>query len=121
MILAIVRQGLEVYSFAGERLPCLYIAEQCLCPNHFRFITKRTNEVNFMSNELFVELSDDQQEIVTGGLAVQELLNISNFTQDQVAGTSFATAGPTGASAGSSGAAQHINSDSISFQSAIAF
>jgi hypothetical protein len=67
-----------------------------------------------MSNELFVELSDDQQEVVAGGQASLALLNASFFTQDTVLGTSLSASGPGGAAAGSGGGAQSIKSGSLS-------
>jgi hypothetical protein len=73
-----------------------------------------------MSNELFVELNDEQQEVVTGGLAALTLLNASFFSSDTVVGSSFSVSGPGGAQAGSSGGAQSIDSGSFSFLGAIA-
>jgi hypothetical protein len=67
-----------------------------------------------MSNELFVELSDEQQEIVAGGTATLALFNASYFASDMVVGNSFSTSGPGGGIAGSSGGAQSIKSGSIS-------
>jgi hypothetical protein len=67
-----------------------------------------------MSNELFVELSDDQQEVVTGGAATLALFNASDFTKDTVFGSSASLSGPDGAVAASDGGAQHINSNSYS-------
>jgi hypothetical protein len=67
-----------------------------------------------MSNELFVELSDGQQEVVTGGEATLALFNASDFTQDTVFGSSASLSGPGGAAAASDGGAQHINSRSLS-------
>jgi hypothetical protein len=74
-----------------------------------------------MSNELFVELSDDQQEVVTGGLAALVLYNTSYFKQDTVMGNSGTVATPGGALAGSNGGAQSIKSGSLSALGAIAF
>jgi type IV secretory pathway TrbL component len=67
-----------------------------------------------MSNELFVELSDEQQEIVAGGQATLALFNASSFVQDTVVGTSLSQSGPGGSSSGSSGGAQHTASGSFS-------
>jgi hypothetical protein len=67
-----------------------------------------------MSNELFVELSDEQQEIVAGGTATLALLNTSFFTSDTVLGNSYSASGPGGAVAGSGGGAQAIKSGSLS-------
>jgi hypothetical protein len=67
-----------------------------------------------MSNELFVELSDEQQEIVAGGTATLALLNASYFQKDLVTGTSISASGPGGTMSGSSGGAQSIKSGSFS-------
>jgi hypothetical protein len=67
-----------------------------------------------MSNELFVELSDEQQEIVAGGQATLALLNISSYQKDTVFGDSFSKSTPGGAMSGSSGGAQSIKSGSLS-------
>jgi hypothetical protein len=67
-----------------------------------------------MSNELFVELSDDQQEVVTGGEATLALYNATDFTKDSVFGASASFSTPYGAAAASDGGAQHINSNSYS-------
>jgi hypothetical protein len=75
---------------------------------------KRTREAKSMSNELFVELSDEQQEIVAGGQATLALLNASFFTSDTVLGTSATVAGPGGAAGLSGGGAQAIKSGSLS-------
>jgi hypothetical protein len=74
-----------------------------------------------MSNELFVELSDDQQEVVTGGLAALALYNKSYFSQDTVMGNSLSVSGPGGAQAHSNGGAQSIKSGSESGLFSIAF
>jgi hypothetical protein len=63
---------------------------------------------------LFVELSDDQQEVVTGGEATLALYNATDFTKDSVFGSSVSLSGPGGAVAASDGGAQHINSRSLS-------
>jgi hypothetical protein len=73
-----------------------------------------------MSNELFVELNDEQQEVVTGGLAALTLLNISAYSVDTVMGNSYSLSTPGGAAATSGGGAQSIDSGSISFLGAIA-
>jgi hypothetical protein len=67
-----------------------------------------------MSNELFVELSDEQQEIVAGGQATLALFNASFFTSDTVLGNSLSASTPGGAIAGSNGGAQSIKSGSLS-------
>jgi hypothetical protein len=67
-----------------------------------------------MSNELFVELSDGQQEVVTGGAATLALLNATDFTKDTVFGSSASLSSPGGSVAASDGGAQHINSNSLS-------
>jgi hypothetical protein len=58
-----------------------------------------------MSNELFVELNDEQQEIVTGGA---EILSISatGFNQKTVLANTASASGPYGSLAGSQGGAQ---------------
>jgi hypothetical protein len=73
-----------------------------------------------MSNELFVELNDEQQEVVAGGLASLALLNITAFSQDTVLGTSGSMATPVGAVAQSGGGAQSTDSLGISGLLAIA-
>jgi hypothetical protein len=64
--------------------------------------------------DLIVEMSDEQQEMISGGNSLLSLINISNNSVDTVFGSSQALAGPTGASANSMGGAQSIDSGSIS-------
>jgi hypothetical protein len=73
-----------------------------------------------VSNELFVELNDEQQEVVAGGAASLTLLNITAFSQDTVLGTSGSAAGNWGAWSGSSGGAQSTDSFGLSFLAASA-
>jgi hypothetical protein len=58
-----------------------------------------------MSTELFVELSDEQQELVAGGDATLFLGNFAYYDLQAVGGVSGAVAGPGGAGAGSHGSA----------------
>jgi hypothetical protein len=74
-------------------------------------------EVTIMSNELFVELSDEQQEIVAGGasFSLGQYLTQSQFQQvvGSVGGAS--TAGPGGASSGAviSGGATNTSTSTL--------
>jgi hypothetical protein len=56
-----------------------------------------------MSNELFVELSDEQQELVAGGDASLFLGNLAIYDLQTVWGYSGAVAGPNGAASSSGG------------------
>jgi hypothetical protein len=58
-----------------------------------------------MSSEFFVELNDEQQELVAGGDASLFLGNIAIYDLQAVGGMSGAGAGPGGAGAGSMGSA----------------
>jgi hypothetical protein len=58
-----------------------------------------------MSNELFVELSDEQQEVVAGGDATLFLGNIGIYDLQAVGGYSVAGAGPGGGFGTSAGSA----------------
>jgi hypothetical protein len=77
-----------------------------------------------MSNELFVELSDEQQELIAGGDAALALLNATKFQSElnAVGGNSFSAATPAGALGASGGFAidQDIESASISTLLAVA-
>jgi hypothetical protein len=69
-----------------------------------------------MSNELFVELSDEQQELIAGGDAALQLANLSLFATEinKVGGRSNAVATPFGAVASSEGYATDLNTVSAS-------
>lgn len=69
---------------------------------------------NLIKESLLVELSDEQQEVLTGGASQLGLINISTNHIDTVFGTSNSFAGPNGASANSQGGAQSVDSGSIS-------
>jgi hypothetical protein len=69
---------------------------------------------NLIKECLLIELSDEQQEVLTGGTSQLNLINISSNSIDTVFGTSKSSAGPTGASANSMGGAQSVDSGSIS-------
>jgi hypothetical protein len=58
-----------------------------------------------MSNELFVELNDEQQEIVTGGAEILSL-SATGFNQKTVLAHTGSVSTPYGSAAGSQGAAQ---------------
>jgi hypothetical protein len=58
-----------------------------------------------MSNELFVELNDEQQEIVAGGAASLTSLSITAFDQQAVLGGTASLSGPGGSLTASEGAA----------------
>jgi hypothetical protein len=58
-----------------------------------------------MSNELFVELNDEQQEIVTGGASILSL-SATGFEQEFVYAHTGASSGPNGSVAGSYGISQ---------------
>jgi hypothetical protein len=61
-----------------------------------------------MSNELFVELSDEQQEVVAGGDATLFLGNFAYYDLQAVGGYSGAAAGPGGAGGTSGGYAMDL-------------
>jgi hypothetical protein len=61
-----------------------------------------------MSNELFVELNDEQQELVAGGDASLFLGNIAIYDLQAVGGMSGAGAGPGGAMGASGGYATDL-------------
>lgn len=66
-----------------------------------------------IKEDLLIDLSDEQQEVVAGG-AQLGLVNISSNQIDTVFGTSQSFAGPKGAYANSMGGAQSVDSGSIS-------
>jgi hypothetical protein len=57
---------------------------------------KRTNEVNLMS-ELFVELNDEQQELVSGGASLTDNID-SYYDLEKLATASIVTNGANGSS-----------------------
>jgi hypothetical protein len=67
-----------------------------------------------IKEDLLVDLSDEQQEVLAGGASQLGLINISSNHVDTVFGTSKSYAGPTGAYANSMGGAQSVDSASIS-------
>jgi hypothetical protein len=67
-----------------------------------------------IKESLLVDLSDEQQEVLAGGVSQLGLVNISANHIDTVFGTSQSFAGPKGASANSMGGAQSVDSASIS-------
>jgi hypothetical protein len=69
---------------------------------------------NLIEECLFVELSDEQQEVLAGGASQLGLVNLSSNHIDTVFGTSQSFAGPRGAYANSMGGAQSVDSGSIS-------
>jgi hypothetical protein len=69
---------------------------------------------NLVQESLLIELSDEQQEVLTGGASQLDLLNISSNSINTVFGTSYSLAGPNGASANSQGGAQSVDNGSIS-------
>jgi hypothetical protein len=71
-------------------------------------------EVTIMSNELFVELNDEQQEIVAGGNASLQSLSITAFDQQTVLGGTASASGPGGSFTASNGAAQDITTFGLS-------
>jgi hypothetical protein len=68
-----------------------------------------------MSNELFVELNDEQQEIVAGGAAELTSLSITAFDAQTVLGGTASMSGPGGSVTASQGAAQDITTLGVSF------
>jgi hypothetical protein len=62
-------------------------------------------EVKSMSNELFVELNDEQQEIVAGGAASLTSLSITAFDKQAVSGGTASMSGPGGSMTASHGGA----------------
>jgi hypothetical protein len=67
-----------------------------------------------MSNELFVELNDEQQEIVAGGAASLQSLSITAFDQQTVFGNTASASGPGGSFTASNGAAQDTTTFGLS-------
>jgi hypothetical protein len=74
-------------------------------------------EVNLMSNELFVELNDEQQEIVAGGAASLDSASITVFDAQTVLGGTASMSGPGGSVTASQGAAQDITTFGVSLLS----
>ncbi len=66
-----------------------------------------------MSNELFVELNDEQQEIIAGGASLNSL-SITAFEQSTVLGGTASMSGPGGSATASQGAAQYTATFGIS-------
>ena len=66
-----------------------------------------------MSNELFVELNDEQQEIIAGGASLNSL-SITAFQQQTVLGGTASISGPGGSATDSRGAAQSIDTFGVS-------
>mgnify|MGYP003483822587 CR=1 FL=1 len=67
-----------------------------------------------MSNELFVELNDEQQEIIAGGASLDSL-SITAFQQQTVLGGTASISGPGGSATASQGAAQNTETFGLSF------
>jgi hypothetical protein len=63
-----------------------------------------------MSNELFVELNDEQQELVSGGISFSDFTD-SDFTQQLLKNKTLVTNGPEGSVAYSESAAAYVDSD----------
>jgi hypothetical protein len=63
-----------------------------------------------MSNELFVELNDEQQELVSGGINLSEYVD-SYYDLSKLANVSKVTNGPGGSSSVSATEALDISSD----------
>jgi hypothetical protein len=63
-----------------------------------------------MSNELFVELNDEQQELVSGGISLSEDVD-SYFDLEQLATASVVTNGPGGSQSVTATKALDISSD----------
>jgi len=57
--------------------------------------TLKTKKVKAMNTELFVELSDDQQEIISGGIGLYDYLG-TYFSQEALAFSATAASGPGG-------------------------
>jgi hypothetical protein len=66
-----------------------------------------------MSNELFVELNDEQQEIIAGGADLNSL-SITAFKQQTVLGGTASMSSPGGSVTASQGAAQNTETFGIS-------
>ena len=66
-----------------------------------------------MSNELFVELNDEQQEIIAGGASLDSL-SITAFQQQTVLGGTASMSGPGGSATASQGAAQNTATFGVS-------
>jgi hypothetical protein len=58
-----------------------------------------------MSNELFVELSDEQQEVVAGGASLDQFLTQTTYSFDQLAFGGTSASGIGGSIAGGMGGA----------------
>jgi hypothetical protein len=63
-----------------------------------------------MSNELFIELNDEQQELVSGGIDFSDLTN-SDFEQQLFKNKVAVVNGPQGSAAVSETAASYVDSD----------
>jgi hypothetical protein len=74
-------------------------------------------EVNPMSNELFVELNDEQQEIVAGGAASLDSASFTLYDAQTVLGGTASMSGPGGSITASQGAAQDITTFGVSLLS----
>ena len=71
-------------------------------------------EVTIMSNELFVELNDEQQEIIAGGAASLLSISETSFDAQTVFGNTASFSGPNGSMTTSNGAAQDITTTGFS-------
>ena len=69
-----------------------------------------------MSNELFVELNDEQQEIIAGGASLDSA-SITAFRQSTVLGGTASLSGPGGSVTASEGAAQYTDTFGLSLLS----
>ncbi len=69
-----------------------------------------------MSNELFVELNDEQQEIIAGGASLDSL-SITAFQQETVLGGTASLSNPGGSMTASQGAAQNTATFGVSLLS----
>jgi hypothetical protein len=67
-----------------------------------------------MSNELFVELNDEQQEIIAGGADLNSL-SITAFQKQTVLGGTASSSGPGGSFTASNGAAQNTETFGLSY------
>ncbi len=67
-----------------------------------------------MSNELFVEMNDEQQEIVSGGAASLLSTSETSFDAQTVFGSTGSFSGPAGSFTTSNGAAQDITTTGFS-------
>jgi hypothetical protein len=63
-----------------------------------------------MSNELFVELNDEQQELVSGGISFSDFTD-SDFEQQLLKNKTLVTNGVNGSVAYSESAAAYVDSD----------